>query len=316
MGMPMKLTTFGHAGREFLKFRVHRKSVATVKKHAWLLKVLEPLHDRPLSAIKPPEVLKVLRSFESKGKAETARRGSQFVAQVFRYAIGEGWTENNPARDLRGNLEGKATVSHAGITDPIAFGRFMQMIDTPGYSHTTVYNALRLLARVALRPGELRKALWKDVDFLKNEWTIPVEVIKTRNARAVPLLVPLSKQAIEILKDQQAFSGRGMYVFPGVRPGRPLSDSGMGMALKTAMMIESKTHVPHGFRTSFSTIMNEAGWDERVIEACLNHEKKDQVAKIYNRAKFWPERRALMDAWANKIEELKLEAALDIGGMT
>src|SRR5260370_819838 len=103
----MSLTTFGHAGREFLKFRVHRKSVATIKKHAWLLKFLEPLHDRPLAAIKPPEVLKALRSFEALGKGETARRSSQFVGQVFRYAIGEGWCENNPARDLRGNLEGK-----------------------------------------------------------------------------------------------------------------------------------------------------------------------------------------------------------------
>jgi integrase len=304
----MNLTTFGQAGHAFLKFRVHRKSVATIKKHAWLLQVLEPLHERPLAAIKPPEVLKVLRSFEALSKDETARRSAQFVAQVFRFAIGEGWTENNPARDLRGSLEGGKTVSHAGITDPIQFGRLMTMIDTPGYSHTTVYNALRLLARVALRPGELRKGLWTEVNFLTAEWKIPGNRMKMRREFAVPL----SKQAIEILKDQQAFSGRGMYIFPGVRPGRPLSDSGMGMALKTAMMIDSKTHVPHGFRTSFSTIMNERGWDERVIEACLSHEKTDQVAKIYNRAKFWPERRALMAAWADAIEEMKLQHALDI----
>lgn len=295
-----EIVTFGAAGAAFLSFRVARKAERTADKHAWLLGLLRALHERPLAEIKAPEVLAVLRRLEATGKAEAARRAGQFTGRIFRYAIGEGWCENNPARDLRGNLEGVIVESHAGITDPEAFGRLMKLVDMPGHSHATVYNALRLLARTALRPGELRRGLWAEIDMDKAEWRIPAERMKMRR----PHLVPLSTQAKAILWDQWEVSGAGNFVFPGMRSGRPLSDAAMGVALKN-MFISPTVHVPHGFRSSFSTLLNETGAEAAVIELQLSHAKRDKIAGIYDRSQRIPDRRALMQRWADFIDEMK-----------
>lgn len=296
-----QLVTFGQAGAAFLSFRAGRKATKTASKHAWLLGVLLPLHSRPLTEIKAPEVLAVLRRLETNGKAETARRAGQFTGRVFRYAIGEGWCENNPARDLRGNLEGVTVTSHAGITEPAVFGRLMKLVDTPGHSHRTVYNALRLLARTALRPGELRSGMWAEIDLDKAEWRVPAERMKMRR----PHMCPLSTQAVEILWDQWEVSGEGDFIFPGIRTGRPLSDAAMGVALKN-MFISPDVHVPHGFRVSFSSMLNEMGEDAAVIELQLSHAKQDKIAGIYDRSQRVPDRRKLMQLWSNRIDEWKL----------
>jgi integrase len=294
--------TFGAAGADFLKFRANKKAPKTLLKHTWLLGTLRPLWDRPLDEIKAPELMAVLRTLEAKGKAETAARAGMFTSAIFRHAVREGWCENNPARDLRGGLEGVKVEHHPAVTDPEQFGRLMSLVDQPGYSHRTVYNGLRLLARTALRPGELRHTLWADIDLGKAEWVIPAERMKMRR----PHLVPLSRQVIEILWDQweeSALRPDG-FVFPGVRIGRPLSDAGMGVALKN-MFVGSDAHVPHGFRSSFSTIMNENGADSALIELQLSHRKRDRIAGIYDRSERVPERRKLMQAWADLIDKLK-----------
>ena len=296
----MTQVTFGQAGAAFLSFRAARKAERTADKHAWLLGVLRRLHHRPLVEIKAPEVMEVLRTLEANGKAETARRAGQFCARVFRHAIREGWCDHNPATDLRGGLEGVVVTSHAGITDPQAFGRLMKLVDAPGYSHRTVYNGLRLLARTALRPGELRRAMWSWVDMDKEELRIPKEIMKMRR----PHLVPLSTQAKAILWDQWEVSGHGEFIFPGVRTGRPLSDAAMGVALKN-MFIPPEEHVPHGFRVSFSSMMNERGEDAAVIELQLSHAKGDKIAAIYDRSQRVPDRKLLMQKWADYIDELK-----------
>ncbi|HEX4268429.1 MAG TPA: site-specific integrase [Steroidobacteraceae bacterium] len=296
--------TFGAAGAAFLQFRAVKKSPRTMKKHTWLLGVLRPLWDQPLGGITAPELLRVLRRLESTGKNETAARAGMFTAAVFRYAIGEGWCTNNPARDLRGNLEGVVVQHHPAIVDPIEFGSLMLLVDQPGYSHRTVYNALRLIARTALRPGELRHVLWSDVDRGKAEIVIPAERMKMRR----PHLVPLSTQTIEILEDQWQESGEAQsFVFPGVRPGRPMSDAGMNVALRN-MFITQAEHVPHGFRSSFSTLMNERGEDAALIELQLSHRKRDRIAGIYDRSERVPDRRVLMQKWADYIDELKTQA--------
>lgn len=292
--------TFGAAGAAFLSFRKARKAERTAGKHAWLLGLLRALHDRPLEEIRAPEVLVVLRRLEAAGKAEAARRAGQFTARIYRYAIGEGWCDNNPARDLRGNLEGVVVESHAGITDPESFGRLMRLVDMPGHSHPTVFNALRLLARTALRPGELRRGLWAEVDMEKAEWRIPAERMKMRR----PHLVPLSMQAKAVLWSQWEVSGHGDFIFPGMRSGRPLSDAAMGVALKN-MFISPDAHVPHGFRVSFSSMLNERGEDAAVIELQLSHAKQDKIAGIYDRSQRVPDRRALVQRWADYIDELK-----------
>jgi integrase len=292
--------TFGAAGADFLRFRESRKAPKTALKHQWLLGVLRPLWDRPLGEIKAPELMAVLRQLEAHGKNETAGRAGMFAHAIFRHAIREGWCENNPARDLRGGLEGVKVEHHPAIVDPEEFGRLMKLVDQPGYSHRTVYNALRLLARTALRPGELRHSLWSDISLEKAEWVIPAERMKMRR----PHLVPLSTQVIEILWDQWGESGQGPFVFPGVRPGRVLSDAGMNVALKN-MFIQPSAHVPHGFRSSFSTLLNERGQDAALIELQLSHRKRDRIAGIYDRSERVTERRVLMQAWADLIDELK-----------
>jgi len=302
------ITTFGQAGKEFLKFRAAKKSERTAGKHAWLLTTLRPLRDRPLAEIKAPEVMKVLRALEAAGKAETARRAGQFTARVFRHAIREGWCDYNPATDLRGGLEGVTVESHAGYTDPEKFGRLMLLVDMPGYSHATVYNALRLLARTALRPGELRQGLWGEIDWDKAEWRIPKERMKMRREH----LVPLSAQALEILGDQRAHVMKDdlsdqAYIFPGMRSGRPISDAAMGVALKN-MFISPNDHVPHGFRVSFSSLLNEAGEDSAVVELQLSHAKQDKIAGIYDRSQRVQDRHKLMETWAAMIEGFKRKA--------
>lgn len=295
-----QIVTFGQAGVDFLSFRKARKAERTAGKHAWLLGLLRALHERPLGEIKAPEVMVVLRALEATGKAEAARRAGQFTARVFRHAVREGWCEHNPATDLRGGLEGVTVTSHAGITDPEGFGRLMRLVDISGHSHPTVYNALRLLARTALRPGELRRGLWAEIDMDKAEWRIPAERMKMRR----PHLVPLSTQAKAILWDQWEVSGHGDLIFPGVRAGRPLSDAGMGVALKN-MFIPPDVHVPHGFRVSFSSMLNELGVDSAVVELQLSHAKQDKIAGIYDRSQRVPDRRALVQRWADYIDELK-----------
>lgn len=297
--MDQDIVTFGQAGADFVAFRRNKKAEKTAYKHGWLLGVLQALHDRPLAEVKPPEVMKALRTLESDGKSETARRAAQFCAQVYRHANREGWCENNPARDLRGGLEGGVVESHPGITDPVGFGRLMRLVDMPGYSHPTVYNALRLLARTALRPGELRRGGWSDVDWEKAEWRIPVGHMKMRK----PHVVPLSTQAKAILWSQWEVSGHGDFIFPGVRSGRPLSDAAMGVALKN-LFITPNIHVPHGFRVSFSSLLNELGEDSAVIELQLSH-VKGGVAGIYDRSMRLPDRMVLIQKWADYIDTLK-----------
>jgi integrase len=295
--------TFGAAGAAFLQFRQARKAERTQVKHRWLLGTLHVLWTRPLEEITAPELLTVLRKLEGKGRNETASRAGQFAARVFRYSIGEGWCTNNPARDLRGNLEGVRPDHHPALVDPVQFGRLMALVDAPGYSHPTVYNALRLIARTALRPGELRQLVWSDASTAKAEIVIPAERMKMRRTH----LVPLSRQVIAILADQWDVSGWGgddAYIFPGVRPGRPMSDAGMNVALKN-MFVGSDSHVPHGFRSSFSTIMNERGHDSALIELQLSHRKRDKIAGIYDRSERVPARRDLMQAWSDLIDELK-----------
>lgn len=304
----MSARTFGQAGKDFLTFRAAKKSPKTARKHAWLLTKLRPLHGRDLTKIEAPDVMAVLEDMERGGRAETARRVGQFCAAVFRHAVRKGWCRHNPATELRGGLEGVTVKSHPGITNPEKFGSMMLLIDMPGYSYPTVYNALRLLARTALRPGELRQGLWSEIDWEKAEWRIPAARMKMRRE----LMVPLSTQAIEILEAQRAHIlpddlSEPTYIFPGLRSGRPISDAAMNVALKN-LFIPPSDHVPHGFRSSFSSMLNELGEDSAVIELQLSHAKKDQIAGIYDRSQRIPDRRKLMQFWSDYIETCKRKA--------
>jgi integrase len=293
-------TTFGKVGREYLQLDDTRAE-RTVDKHEWLFGLLAPLHNRAISTIEPPDILKVLRGLEQRGKREAAHRASQFAARVFRYAIQTGALRGkvNPAADLRGALEPVDASNHAAITKPEAFGVLMSCIDAEGYAFASVRNGLRLLARTALRSSELRCGLWQEIDWEKCEWRIPGPRMKMKREH----LVPLSTQAMAILREQQEITGDGALMFPGLRNGRPMSDAAMGIGLK--QFVGSDLQTPHGLRTSFSTLMHEAGHESELIELQLSHRKRGAIRSVYDKSERVAERATLMQAWSDTIDELK-----------
>ena len=298
--------TFGRVGTEYLALD-STKAPTTAAKHAWLLERLRKFHPRPLASIQTLEIVQVCRALEARGQSETAHRVAAFAARVYRYATQSGYTTHNPARDLAGALKPTIVESREGITDPEKFATLMRHVDGDDYSFVPVRHALRLLARTAVRPGELRAAEWSEIDLGNAQWTIPGIRTKMRK----PHWVPLSRQAVAILTAQQAISGDGRYVFPGARTDdRPMSDGALGAALaqlgyKKGGWTTIDAQQPHGFRVSFSSLMNDAGEEPKIIEACLAHGNPDKVAAIYNRAEYQPQRRALMQTWADYIDKLK-----------
>jgi integrase len=296
--------TFGACGREFLDRKLSSLAPATRRKLEWQYSNLRPLFDRPINDIRAPDVIDVLLSIEAKDHRESAHRTGQFASRVFRYAVQRSYCAVNPVADLREVLKPRAVESHAGITNPKQFGELMRYVDAAGpvVGYANVRHGLQLLARTFVRPGELRQALWSEFDLDKAEWRIPASRMKMRREH----LVPLSTQAVAILRKQFEITGKGPLVFPGLRSGRPMSDATMGLALK-AMFFEPDVHVPHGFRASASTLLHEAGVEPALIELQLSHAKRDKIAGIYDRSQRVPERRALMQRWSDMIEEMKAQ---------
>lgn len=295
--------TFEKISREFLTLD-DTKAERTADKHAWLHGLLSPLHTKLVTEIKAPDLLKVLRAIEATGKREAARRAGQYTGRVFRYAIQSGYAELNPAADLRGALKPVKTESHPGITDPILFAQLMRDIDENPFAFVTVRHALQLMARVFLRSFELRGALWSEINTEKAEWRVPAGRMKMKREH----LVPLSTQSIGIFEAQREISGTGELVFPGARSGRPISDAALGVAVKRLLYLWTVhvEHVPHGFRTSASTMLNEKGFDPAIVELQLSHAKRDKIAGIYDKSQRVAERRVMMQAWSDYIDEIKL----------
>lgn len=255
---------------------------------------------RPISEVSPPEVLAALRRPESLGKLETASRLRALCGQVFRYAIATGRAERDPAADLRGALARGQVRHHASITDPARVGALLRDLDAFEGSFT-VSCALKLSPLLFTRPGELRKAEWRELDLDDGVWRIPAERMKMR----APHVVPLSSQACAILQELQAVTGSGQYVFPSVRSRqRPLSENTVNAALRR-LGYEKGTMTAHGFRSMASTLLNEAGWKPDVIERQLAHAERDQVRAAYNYAEHLPERRKMMQWWADHLDELR-----------
>jgi integrase len=299
--------TFGRVGAEYLKLD-STKAPKTAKKHAWLFERLSKFHPRPLSSIQTLEIVTACKALEAAGKRETAHRLAAFAGRIYRFAVQSGYTTHNPARDLRGALKPIEVVSREGITDPRKFGTLMRAVDT--YPKVETRRALTLLALTAVRPGELRAAEWSEIDLKKAEWTVSAARTKMRK----PHWVPLSRQAVAILTAQRESSGEGRYVFPGNRTERrPMSDGTLGAALalleyKKGGWTTVDAHQPHGFRVSFSSIMNDRDESPVMIELCLAHGDEDKVAKVYNRAERRQKRRELMQRWADLIDQLKASA--------
>ena len=261
------------------------------------------LGSRPIKEITAPEVLTVLRRIESRGAGETAHRCKTIVSQVFRYGIATGVAERDPAADLRGALAPTRSRKMAAITDPVKVGELMRAIC--GYQGDLVTRcALRLSALTFVRPGELRHAEWSEINWIKKEWLIPAEKMKMRRDHTVPL----SDQALEVLREIRPLTSQGKYVFPSLRSNiRPMSNNTVLGALRR-MGFTKEEMTPHGFRSMASTLLHENGWGHEVIELQLAHSRRDKVAAAYDRSRRLPERKKMMQAWADYLDALKVKA--------
>ncbi len=257
---------------------------------------------KPIADVTAPELLAVVRRIESRGALETAHRALGNCGQVFRYAVATGRAQRDPSGDLRGALPPFKGEHFAAITEPKRVGELLRAID--GYQGTlTVHCALRLAPLVFVRPGELRKAEWADIDLDAAEWRYTVT--KTETAH----IVPLASQAAAILRELQALTGTGRYVFPGARTnGRPMSDNAILAAMRR-MGIAKDEMSGHGFRAMARTILDEVlGVRPDLIEHQLAHAVRDPNGRAYNRTAHLPERRKMMQQWADYLDKLKAGA--------
>lgn len=282
----------------------------------WVLRRLEQyvfpaIGGTPIAELKAPDVLKVLRRIEDVA-LETAHRVKFMVGQIFRYAVGSGRAERDFTADLRGLLPPRSPKHHAAITDPIELAGLLRAIDV--FNGTfTVKCALRLSPLVLLRPGELRHAEWSELDLDEGEWNIPIERMKLKKRVKAERwgekhLVPLSAQAIEILRDIHDLTGCSRYVFPCARSfGRPMSNMAINAALQRMGYKDIMTG--HGFRATARTILDEVlRCRVDLIEHQLGHAVKDPNGRAYNRTSHLPERRKMMQMWADYLGGLKAGA--------
>ena len=257
---------------------------------------------RPVADLTAPEVLTVLRRVESRGALETAHRVLGNCGQVIRYAIATGRCERDPTRDLRGALPAIKGGHFAAVTEPSKVGPLLRSIY--GYHGTfTVKCALKLAPLVFVRPGELRRAKWADIDLQKAEWRFHVS--KTE----IDHVVPLATQAVEILRELHALTGRSEHVFPGARSReRPMSDNALLAALRR-MGIGKDEMSGHGFRAMARTILDEVlGFRPDFIEHQLAHAVRDPNGRAYNRTAHLDERRKMMQAWADWLDKQRTGA--------
>jgi integrase len=299
--------TFGAIVEEYLA-ELAEKGLAesTMSKNRWLLQELAaPLSGRPINEIKAAEILPILKRVEKTGRRETARRLRGAIGTVFRFAIANLKAENDPTFALRGSLLTPQVQHRAAITDERQLGALMVSIDEyDGWP--TVRAALLLIALTMTRPVEIRLMRRSEINWPKGTWQIPAQRMKMRR----PHDVPLSKQALAVLRDIWDLSHGDGLVLPSVRSVvKPLSENAMNSALRR-MGYTKDQMCPHGFRSSASTILNERGYDNDVIETALAHQDEDEVRRAYNRAKYWPQRVRLLQDWADLLDEFrKLSAA-------
>jgi len=264
------------------------------------LNIFPWLGAKPIADIKPLELLGTVQRIEQRGANETAHRALQNCGRVFRYAVATGRAERDISRDLLGALAPVVERHHASIVEPKAVGALLRAID--GYEGSLVVRcALRLAPLVFVRPGELRMAEWDEFNLNEKEWRIPAARMKMR----APHFVPLSTQAVEILRELHPLTGDKRFVFPGERSrDRAMSNNTINAALRR-LGYSSEQMTGHGFRSMASTLLNEQGWHPDAIERQLAHQEQNEIRAAYNYAKHLPERRKMMQAWSDYLDRLR-----------
>jgi integrase len=266
------------------------------------LDVFPVLGFRPITEITAPELLATVRKIEQRGALDTAHRALQTCGQVFRYAIATGRAERDPSGDLRGALPPAKGGHFPAVTEPDRVAELLRMID--GYQGTpAVRAALRLAPLVFVRPGELRQAKWGDIDLEAAEWRYIVTKTDT------PHIVPLSTQAVAILRELEPITSRSAYVFPSARSAdRPMSDNALLAAMRR-LGIPKEEMSGHGFRAMARTILDEVlGFRPDFIEHQLAHAVRDPNGRAYNRTAHLDARRMMMQGWADYLDGIKAGA--------
>ncbi|WP_116365581.1 tyrosine-type recombinase/integrase [Parahaliea mediterranea] len=263
--------------------------------------LFKSIGSRPIKELSAPEVLEALRRIEARGYINSAHKARQVASQVFRYAIATGRAERDPVADLRGALQEIEKRHFSAITDPAAVGPLMSKIFRyEGSAISTT--ALKVSAYIPSRPGEIRTMEWSEVDLEAGVWELPEN--KTKTGQAV--VVPLSRQVLEVLEELKKYTGSGRYVFPSARgDARPLSENTVRLALR-ALDYGREDMTAHGFRAMFRTIADEVlGYPVDWIEHQLGHSVRDANGRAYNRTKHLDRRRELMQAWADYLDHLR-----------
>lgn len=287
-----------------------RQDVAevTANKTRWILEafLFPEIGSTPLTEVTPRLLLDALRKVEATGKLETAKRARVKAGQVFRWAILEGMAEIDPTASLRGALKPPKNKHHAAITDPARIGELLRAID--GFTGQPVtLAALKLAPLVFVRPGELRMAEWAEVDLDGAVWRIPASRMKMKAAH----IVPLSTQAVAILRDLCPLTGDGQYIFPSLRTAsRPMSENTVNAALRR-LGYGTDEMTGHGFRSMASSRLNEMGWNPDAIERQLAHAESNKVREAYTHAaQYLDERTRMMQAWADYLDALRAGASV------
>ena len=277
------------------------KPVTVVQLQHRFDKYLKPkLGKMPVASITVHDLRSPLLKIQDAGNRETAHRVRALAERIFRFAIATGRAERNIAADLRGTLQAVTTTHFAAITDPDAIGQLLRVID--GYQgQPSVMHALRLAPHVFVRPGELRGAKWPEIDLKGASWVIPEHRMKM----ARPHTVPLSTQALTVLRELKEITGEGELLFPGLRSKhRSISDNSLNAALRRLGYAKDEM-TTHGFRTMASTRLHELGFDSGDIELQLAHLDRNQIRATYNKAERLPERRKMMQAWSDYLDGLR-----------
>jgi integrase len=270
----------------------------------------------PIAGITPPQLLAVMRRIESRGVVETAHRALESCGQVFRYAVATGRAPSSPARDLKGALKRPDPNHFPAIVDPALLGQLLRAREA--YAGTPVVRAaLQLAPMLMLRPGELRFADWREFDLDAAVWTVPparMKRVKRDKLNGEPHVVPLPTQAVALLRELYELTGPTGFVFRGERHhDRAMSNNTVNAALR-AMGFPKEEVVGHGFRATARTMQRERlGIAAEVSEAQLAHTVRDPLGRAYNRAQFADERCAMLQAWADCLDALRLSEAAGSG---
>ena len=256
---------------------------------------------KPIKTLTAADVLEVLERIEKRGKAETAHRARANCGEIFRFAVATRRADTDPTVDLKGALMPVRSRHYPSVKRPEQVGELLRAIDGYDARAIPVRAALRLLPLVFVRPGELRLAQWQEFDLDKSEWRIPEERMKMRTQH----IVPLSRQAVEILRELRPVTGPTGYLFPSIlHAARPISENTLNAALRRLGYTREEM-TGHGFRSIASTLLNELGWNSDAIERQLSHGERNKIRGAYNFAEYLPERRKMMQAWSDHLDGLR-----------